>query len=94
VGEVTPAGETQFGYHIIKVERMTPRHWRRFARRSRRNLKQSKLHAVLDALKDNAHPVYDDKYFAPPPPPRRPQGSSEERAEAERAWSKKNNPTA
>jgi len=30
------------------------------------------LHAALDAMKENAHPTFNDAYFAPPPAPEAP----------------------
>lgn len=69
VGEVTPVVKTQFGYHIIKVEAHDSTPLEQVRPTIEKNLKQTKLHAALDAMKDNAHPTYDEAYFAPPPPP-------------------------
>jgi peptidyl-prolyl cis-trans isomerase C len=69
VGDVTPVVKTQFGYHIIKVEAHDSTPLEQVRPTIEKNLKQTKLHATLDALKDNAHPTYDEVYFAPPPPP-------------------------
>ncbi|HXH37496.1 MAG TPA: peptidylprolyl isomerase [Thermoanaerobaculia bacterium] len=69
VGDVTPVVKTQFGYHIIKVEAHDAAPLEQVRPTIEKNLKQTKLHAVLDALKENAHPTYDEAYFAPPPPP-------------------------
>jgi len=69
VGEVTPVVKTQFGYHIIKVEAHDSTPLEQVRPNIEKNLKQTKLHAALDAMKDSAHPKYDDAYFAPPPPP-------------------------
>ena len=69
VGEITPVVKTQFGYHIIKVEAHDATPLAQVRPTIEKNLKQSKLHAALDAIKDSAHPVYDEKYFAPPPAP-------------------------
>ncbi|HSY52119.1 MAG TPA: peptidylprolyl isomerase [Thermoanaerobaculia bacterium] len=69
VGEVTPVVKTQFGYHIIKVEAHDSAPLEQVRPTIEKNLKQTKLHAALDAMKDNAHPTYNDAYFAPPPPP-------------------------
>ncbi len=68
-GEVTPVVKTEFGYHIIKVEShdVTPLDQARPA--IEKTLKQAKLRAAMDALRENAHPTYDDTYFAPPPAP-------------------------
>ena len=72
VGEVTPVVKTQFGYHIIKVDAHDTKSLAEVRPDIEKNLKQVKLHAALDAMKDSAHPVYDDKYFAPPPAPEAP----------------------
>jgi len=69
VGEVTPVVKTQFGYHIIKVEAHDSTPLEQVRPTIEKNLKQTKLHAALDAMKDNAHPTYNDAYFTPPPPP-------------------------
>lgn len=69
VGDVTPVVKTQFGYHIIKVEAHDSTPLEQVRPTIEKNLKQTKLHATLDAMKDNAHPTYDETYFVPPPPP-------------------------
>jgi peptidyl-prolyl cis-trans isomerase C len=69
VGEITPVVKTQFGYHIIKVEAHDSTPLEQVRPTIEKNLKQTKLHAALDAMKENAHPTYDEAYFAPPPAP-------------------------
>ncbi|MEA2238582.1 MAG: peptidyl-prolyl cis-trans isomerase [Thermoanaerobaculia bacterium] len=69
IGEVTPVVKTQFGYHIIKVEAHDSTPLAQVRPTIEKNLKQSKLHAALEAMRESAHPVYDEKYFAPPPAP-------------------------
>ncbi|MDP9361270.1 MAG: peptidylprolyl isomerase [Acidobacteriota bacterium] len=69
VGEIPPVVKTQFGYHIIKVEAHDAQPLAQVRPTIEKNLKQVKLHAALDAMKENAHPTYDEKYFAPPPAP-------------------------
>jgi parvulin-like peptidyl-prolyl isomerase len=68
VGDVTPVVKTQFGYHIIKVEGHENTPLEQVRPTLEKNLKQTKLHAALDAMKENAHPTFNDAYFAPPPP--------------------------
>jgi len=67
VGEVTPVVKTQFGYHIIKVDAHNTTPLDEVRPTIEKNLKQTKLHAALDAMKENAHPTFDETYFAPPP---------------------------
>lgn len=69
VGDVTPVVKTQFGYHIIKVEAHDSAPLEQVRPAIEKELKQTKLHAALDAMKDSAHPTYDEAYFAPPPAP-------------------------
>ncbi len=69
VGDVTPVVKTQFGYHVIKVEAHDSAPLEQVRPSIEKNLKQTRLHAALDAMKESAHPKYDEAYFAPPPPP-------------------------
>jgi peptidyl-prolyl cis-trans isomerase C len=69
VGEIPPVVKTQFGYHVLKIEAHDSTPLAQVRPTIEKTLKQTKLHAALDAIKDNAHPLYDDKYFAPPPAP-------------------------
>jgi peptidyl-prolyl cis-trans isomerase C len=69
VGEVTPVVKTQFGYHIIKVDAHSNTPLDEVRPTIEKNLKQTKLHAALDAMKENAHPTFDETYFGPPPAP-------------------------
>jgi peptidyl-prolyl cis-trans isomerase C len=69
VGDVTPVVKTQFGYHIIKVEGHEKTPLDQVRPTIEKNLKQTKLHAALDAMKENAHATFNDAYFAPPPAP-------------------------
>src|SRR4051794_20553966 len=67
VGELTPVVKTQFGYHIIKVDGHDTTPLDQVRPTIEKNLKQTKLHAALDAMKDSAHPTFDEAYFGPPP---------------------------
>jgi peptidyl-prolyl cis-trans isomerase C len=69
-GEVTQPVKTQFGYHIIKVEEHTLTPFDQVKPTLEKNLKQQKLRATLDAIKENAKPTYDQAYFAAPPAPK------------------------
>jgi peptidyl-prolyl cis-trans isomerase C len=69
VGDVTPVVKTQFGYHIIKVEAHDNTPLEQVRPTIEKNLKQAKLHTALDAMKESAHPTFDEAYFGPPPAP-------------------------
>jgi parvulin-like peptidyl-prolyl isomerase len=84
VGDVTPVVKTQFGYHIIKVEAHDSAPLEQVRPTIEKNLKQIKLHAALDAMKDNAHPTYDEAYFAPPPPPAPPVAPATPKTDAKK----------
>lgn len=63
-GEVAPVVRTQFGYHIIKVDKHDMVPLESVKTTLERNLRRKKMQEALDALKDNAKPVYDSTYFA------------------------------
>jgi len=67
-GELTPVVRTQFGYHIIKVEKHSLTPFDEVKPTLEKNLKQKKLREELDALKDSSKPVFDEAYFAAPKP--------------------------
>ena len=85
VGEVTPVVKTQFGYHIIKVEGHETTPIDQVRPTIEKNLKQTKLHAALDAMKENAHPTFDEAYFAPPPAPPIPLDPAAPKSDAKKA---------
>src|SRR5882724_578932 len=60
VGEIPPVVKTQFGYHIIKVEAHDSAPIEQVRPAIEKELKQTKLHAALDAMKESAHPTYDE----------------------------------
>lgn len=67
-GEITPVVRTQYGYHIIQVEKHTFKSFDDVKPMLEKNLKQQKLRQALDALKDASNPVFDEAYFATPKP--------------------------
>jgi len=69
VGEISPVTRTQFGYHIIKVDKrdMTP--FDSVKQTLDKNLRQQKLQEAIEAMKNAAKPTFSDAYFPPPPPP-------------------------
>jgi peptidyl-prolyl cis-trans isomerase C len=69
VGDVTDPVRTQYGYHLIKVEKhgLTP--FEGVKNFLEKNERQAKLQAALDAMKTSAKVTYNDAYFTPPAPP-------------------------
>jgi len=68
-GEITAPVRTQYGYHIIKVEKKGQTPFEQVKAFLERGERQTKLQATLDAMKASANPTYNDKYFTPPAPP-------------------------
>lgn len=82
VGDITEPVRTQYGYHIIKVEKhgMTP--FEGVKSFLERNERQAKLQATLDAMKASAQVTYNDTYFTPPPaPPAEPKAEEAKKPE-------------
>ena len=68
-GEITAPVRTQYGYHIIKVEKKGQTPFEQVKAFLERGERQTKLQVTLDAMKASANPTYNDKYFTPPAPP-------------------------
>jgi peptidyl-prolyl cis-trans isomerase C len=68
VGEVSEPIRTQYGYHIIRVEKREHTPFEQVRPVLERNEKQAKLTALLESLKTNAKPTFDAKYFPPEAP--------------------------
>lgn len=66
VGEISPVVRTQFGYHIIKVEKHDTTPFEQVKETLARAERQTRLQARLDEMKANAKITYNDTYFAPP----------------------------
>lgn len=69
VGELSPVVRTQFGFHILKVEKRDLTPYENVKAGLEKNLRQTKLQEAIEALKDKAKPTYNEAYFPPPPPP-------------------------
>ena len=69
VGEVTPVVRTQYGYHVIKVEKHDSTPFDQVKATLERAEAKKRLQDQLDALKAEAKPVYNDTYFAVPAAP-------------------------
>jgi peptidyl-prolyl cis-trans isomerase C len=68
-GEISPVVRTQYGFHIIKVEKHDSTPYETVKATLEKNMKQKKLQEAIDSLKDTAKPVFSEAYFPPPPPP-------------------------
>ena len=74
VGEVTEPVRTQYGYHIIKVDKHDFTPFENVKAFLERNERQAKLQAKLDEMKTAMKVTYNDAYFTPPPaPPAQPE---------------------
>jgi peptidyl-prolyl cis-trans isomerase C len=67
VGEVPPVVETEFGYHILKVEAHDYTPFEQVKGTLERDAKQKKVQATLDALKNDAKPTFSETYFPATP---------------------------
>jgi peptidyl-prolyl cis-trans isomerase C len=63
VGELTPVVKTQFGYHVIKVEKHVLTPFSEVKESLEKPQRQKKLQAKLAALVAAAGPKYDETYF-------------------------------
>lgn len=74
VGEITEPVRTQYGYHIIKVDKHDFTPFENVKAFLERNERQAKLQAKLDEMKTAMKVTYNDAYFTPPPaPPAQPE---------------------
>lgn len=81
-GEVTEPVRTQYGYHLIKVEKHGVTPFEQVKSFLDRNERQAKLQAALDAMKTSAKVTYNDAYFPPPPaPPAEPKAEDAKKPE-------------
>jgi peptidyl-prolyl cis-trans isomerase C len=69
VGEISPVVRTQFGYHILKVEKRDLTPYDQVKAGLEKNLRQQKLQEAIEAMKNAAKPTFSEAYFPPPPPP-------------------------
>jgi peptidyl-prolyl cis-trans isomerase C len=78
VGEVPPVIETEFGFHILKVESHDYTPFDQVKGALERAEKQKKVQATLDALTNDAKPSFSESYFPATPavPATPPMGSA------------------
>jgi peptidyl-prolyl cis-trans isomerase C len=68
-GEITPVVRTQFGYHIIKVDKHDHTPFEQVKSFLERNERQARVQAAMDAMKNNVKITFNETYFAPAAPP-------------------------
>lgn len=78
VGELSPVVKTQYGFHILKVEKRDLTPYESVKVGLEKNLRQTKLQEAIEALKDKAKPTFSEAYFPPPPPPAPPAAPASE----------------
>ena len=69
VGDVIGPVRTQYGYHIIRVDSHDYTAFEGVKASLEKREHQKKLQEHLDAMKNEAKPMFNDAYFAPPAPP-------------------------
>jgi len=67
VGEVTPVIKTQYGYHIIKVDKHDYTPFDQVKEQLEKKEHDKRVRDAVDAMKQNV--TYNEAYFTPPPPP-------------------------
>lgn len=70
VGEVSAPLRTQYGYHLIRVDKHDYTPFDQVKGMLERNERQTKVQAALEALKTNSKATFDDKYFPAPEAPK------------------------
>lgn len=76
VGDVSEPIRTQFGYHIIRVEKRDLTPFEQVKPTLERTERQTKLQALLEGMKTAAKPTFDDKYFPAAEMPKAPDAAS------------------
>jgi peptidyl-prolyl cis-trans isomerase C len=77
VGEITQVVRTQFGYHIIRIDKHAHTPFEEVKPTLERAERQKKMTAALEAMKERAKPTFNATYFPPeqpeaPPAPGKP----------------------
>jgi peptidyl-prolyl cis-trans isomerase C len=67
VGEVTPVVRTQYGYHIIKVDKHDYTPFDQVKESLEKKEHDKRVRDAVDAMKQNV--TYNEAYFTPPPAP-------------------------
>src|SRR4051794_10368910 len=69
VGEVPAVVRTQYGYHVIQVQKHEHTPFEQVKPTIESAETKKALQERLDAIKTEAKPVFNETYFTPPPPP-------------------------
>jgi peptidyl-prolyl cis-trans isomerase C len=62
-GELTPVVRTQFGYHVIRVEKRTTVGIDEVREELEQQARQEKLEAMIDSMQSSATPTFNEEYF-------------------------------
>lgn len=75
-GELTPVVRTQFGYHVIKVDKRTTVGMDEVRSELEQQVRQEKLELMIDSMQSSATPTFNEEYFgvAAAPPVAKPVG--------------------
>jgi peptidyl-prolyl cis-trans isomerase C len=76
LGQVLEPVKTQFGYHIIKVEKREAQTFDQARPQLEQKMKPDAARAAADKLKSNANIKLNEAYFGPAQPPAAPAGSA------------------
>ena len=74
VGDITPVVRTQYGYHIIKVEKHDYTPFEQVKESLEKKEHDKRVRDAVDAMKKNV--TFNEAYFTPPPPPAPPAAAT------------------
>lgn len=69
IGEISEPTRTQFGYHLIKVEKREAPTFEAQRQQIEERMRPEQARQVVESLAKNATVVMDEAYFGPPQPP-------------------------
>lgn len=67
-GDIVGPVRTQYGYHVIKVDSHETTPFAQVKDTLEKNERQRRLKDVLETMKKNSNPTFNEAYFAVPPP--------------------------
>lgn len=71
-GQVSEPVKTQFGYHLIKVEKHTTKTFEEMKPELEQRARPEAANKAVEEMRSKAEVKFDDAYFAPPAPPAAP----------------------